>query len=207
MKLQWFSGGVLGVFYLAAGCAFLALGFWLIWTGYKGKGTACVRMLAGLRLRGRERLLDVGCGRGLLLVVAARKLPRGRAVGLDDWSQPYLFGNNRDQTLLRARAAGVGSSVEVVTGDMRRMPFPRGSFDVVTASLALHRIKERAERIKAFREMARVLKKKGRLVWQDFQYNRQAAEDLGRLGFKVVQASGLLYSIFPPVHRIIAVKK
>lgn len=207
LSLHWYSVGLLGLFYLAAGAAFLIMGCWMTWTAFKGKWITCDRMLNAVHLKGRERLLDVGCGRGMTLMVAARKLPKGRVVGLDDWSQRYLFGNNRGQTLFRARAVGLGSTVEVVTGDMRRMPFPRGSFDVVTACLSLHRIKDREERIKALWEMARVLKKKGRLVWQDFQYSRQATEDLGRLGFKVVQASGFLYSIFPPVHRIIAVKK
>jgi len=45
------------------------------------------RLLDGLGLTGQENLLAVGCGRGLLLIGAARRLPNGRAVGVDLWSQ------------------------------------------------------------------------------------------------------------------------
>src|ERR1700684_229478 len=52
-----------------------------------GKFRARDKLLDGLRLRGSETVLDVGCGHGLLLIGAARRLSRGRAFGLDLWSQ------------------------------------------------------------------------------------------------------------------------
>jgi arsenite methyltransferase len=163
--------------------------------------------LDNLSLRGRENLLDLGCGRGMVLTEAAQRLPRGHAVGLDNWSQSYLFGNSREITLTHAKAAGVVKRVKVVTGDMLRMPFPRGSFDAVAAHLALSRLKEREERFKALQETARVLKKRGRLALQDYQYNRQVAADLGKLGFQQIRISQPLLFTFPPLRRVTAVKK
>ena len=52
-----------------------------------GKFHARDRLLARLKLRGDEDVLDVGCGHGLLLIAAAKLLPRGQAVGVDLWSQ------------------------------------------------------------------------------------------------------------------------
>ena len=49
-------------------------------------------------LRGDEDVLDVGTGRGLLLVGAAKRLVTGRAVGLDIWKTSDLSGNARDKT-------------------------------------------------------------------------------------------------------------
>jgi arsenite methyltransferase len=205
--LQRFSGFFLAVFFLAAGFLFLVLGFWLVWTSAKGKRLSCRRLVAGLRLKGKERVLEAGCGRGLVLIESARKLTRGRAVGLDNWSQPYLFQNSRERTLSNARAIGVEDKVEVITGDMRKLPFSPGRFDVVVANLALHRVKPREGRRKALREMARVLKKGGQLVLQDFLYTHQYREDLESLGLKEMKVSALSLLVFPPVRVISAVKK
>jgi cyclopropane fatty-acyl-phospholipid synthase-like methyltransferase len=65
----------------------------MIWSSRYGKLRARDRLLDGLGLTGQEHLLDVGCGRGLLLIGAARRLPNGRAVGVDLWSQVDLADN------------------------------------------------------------------------------------------------------------------
>jgi len=43
------------------------------------------QLLDGLRLRGDERVLDIGCGRGALLMMAGQHLATGHAVGIDLW--------------------------------------------------------------------------------------------------------------------------
>src|SRR5216683_6809807 len=48
--------------------------------------------------RGDEVVLDVGCGRGLLLVGAAQRLTTGKAVGVDLWQGADLSGNRREAT-------------------------------------------------------------------------------------------------------------
>ena len=49
-------------------------------------------MIDRLRLRGDEHVLDVGCGRGAVLMLAARRLPAGRAVGADIWRRRDQIG-------------------------------------------------------------------------------------------------------------------
>ena len=75
------------------GVIFTIEGLLMIWSSRYGKLRAGDRLLDGLGLTGQESLLDVGCGRGLLLIGAARRLPKGRAVGVDLWSQVDLAGN------------------------------------------------------------------------------------------------------------------
>lgn len=53
-----------------------------------GKRALWARLLDELGLRGDEQVLDVGCGRGAVLMAVARRLPAGRAVGADVWRQP-----------------------------------------------------------------------------------------------------------------------
>src|SRR5678816_1469372 len=51
----------------------------------RGKFLVWQELLDGLHLKGDERLLDLGCGRGAVLCAAARRLPRGLGVGVDIW--------------------------------------------------------------------------------------------------------------------------
>jgi len=55
----------------------------MVASSYYGKFRARDRLLACLQLRGTESLLDVGCGHGLLLLGAAKLLPKGHATGLN----------------------------------------------------------------------------------------------------------------------------
>src|SRR6476646_7938291 len=50
-----------------------------------GKFTVWAELLDALELRGDEKLLDLGCGRGAVLLAAAKLLPNGRATGVDIW--------------------------------------------------------------------------------------------------------------------------
>lgn len=70
------------------------------------------------------RVLDVGCGSGDLPVFVARRLPGPvLAVGLD---------------VKALHLAAAPRALRRVVGDVRRLPFGDGAFDVVTASLFLH---------------------------------------------------------------------
>jgi SAM-dependent methyltransferase len=119
-------------------------------------------------LKGDERLLDLGCGRGAVLVEAAKRLPRGQAVGVDLWSAKDQSGNRPDVTLANAAAAGVADRVEVRTADMTALPFADASFDVVTSALAIHNIPSPEERYRAVDEAMRVLRPGGQLIVADF---------------------------------------
>ena len=100
-----------------------------------GKLHARDRILARLKLRGDEAVLDVGCGHGLLLIAAAKLLPRGHAVGIDLWSQWQQSDNSREATLRNAELEGVAQRVSVHDGDMRKMPFADRSFDAAARPL------------------------------------------------------------------------
>lgn len=148
--------------------AFSTLSF--VWTTKCGKFLVWEELLDGLGLRGDERLLDVGCGRGAVLILAAERLPAGCAIGLDLWSSIDQSGNAEQMTLRNAELEGVRERIELHTGDMRQMPFPDQSFDVVTSSLAIHNISDKQGRQQALAEILRVLKPGGTAMVADFRY-------------------------------------
>lgn len=192
-----FIGFGYGAFY--SGIVFFLESFLLMGSSYYGKFRARDKLLDSLKLRGDETVLDVGCGHGLLLIGAAKKLPRGRSIGIDLWSQVDQGNNSREATLENARLEGVADRVEVRDGDMRKLPFPDASVDAVIANLAIHNISSREGRREAIAEIVRVLKPGGQAALMDFKHVGQYAEDLKKDGIADARASGLIFWIFPPV--------
>ena len=192
-----FIGFGYGAFY--SGIVFFLESFLLMGSSYYGKFRARDRLLDSLHLRGDETVLDVGCGHGLLLIGAAKRLPRGRSIGIDLWSQVDQGNNSREATLENARLEGVADRVEVRDGDMRKLPFPDASVDAVIANLAIHNISSREGRREAIAEIVRVLKPGGQAALMDFKHVGQYAEDLKKDGIADARASGLVFWIFPPV--------
>ncbi|KPC96431.1 class I SAM-dependent methyltransferase [Streptomyces albus] len=155
---------------LAAATVLLAHTGVYLHTTLRGKLRVWERELGRAGLKGDERLLDMGCGRGTVLIEAAGRLPRGRAVGVDLWSGKDQSGNRPEVTLANAAAAGVADRVEVHTADVTALPFPDDSFDIVTSALALHNIPSREGQYRALDEAVRVLRPGGQLLVADFWF-------------------------------------
>jgi ubiquinone/menaquinone biosynthesis C-methylase UbiE len=189
--LSPWPGGIVAVVLASLAGVFAAYAF----------GMGCYMLYGSLvvKVRGRDKLLDlvpwsggesvldVGCGRGLLLVAAGQRVPRGRAVGIDLWQAADQSGNRPEATLANARAEGVAERVEVQTGDARQLPFPDGSFDVVVSHWVIHNLPEPADRAKALAEMARILKPGGWVLVADIGLHAEYVALLQQLGFAEVR--------------------
>jgi arsenite methyltransferase len=155
-----------------------------------GKFEVWAEALRDLGLRGDERLLDMGCGRGAVLLAAAKLLPNGRAIGVDIWRADQT-DNSPDDTVRNAEIEGVADRVEVRTADVTDLPFDDNSFDVIVSSLVVHNIPSKDGRSKAISEAARVLRPGGRLALVDIFFTNHYARQLRGLGWTDVTRRNL----------------
>ena len=164
------------------------------------------RMLAMHTWRGDEQVLDVGTGRGLLLVGAIKKLTSGWGVGIDIWSTKDLSGNAMEKTQQNILLEGVQDKVELRSESACEMSFPEASFDVVLSNLCLHNIPDDVGRILACREIARVLKPGGIALISDYKNTRDYVRVFRERGLEVSRSGMKLWATFPPL-RIVKARK
>jgi SAM-dependent methyltransferase len=163
-----------------------------LYTTTTGKFAVWRELLSDLDLRADDTVLDMGCGRGAVLLMAARLVPSGRAIGIDLWRTAEQSGNSIEVTLRNAALEGVADRVELHTGDMRAMPFADDSIDVVLSSLAIHNIVDVGGRARALDEAVRVLALDGRLAIVDIHYvTGMYADHLRDRGMEDVQVRSL----------------
>lgn len=163
------------------------------------------RMLRRMDWCGGETVLDVGCGHGLLLIGAAKRLPHGIACGVDIWSQKDLSGNRAEATFLNSDWEGVSERVKVIEADARRLPFDGETFDAILSLNVIHNIPLVSERERALLEMARVLKPGGKIVLTDFRNTAEYARLLRDKG-KLDVCREIIYWLILPIFTVVAVK-
>ncbi|MFN0167877.1 MAG: class I SAM-dependent methyltransferase [Bryobacteraceae bacterium] len=192
--------------FLAAGVMALIQAALLLSSSLIGKLKERDRLIGAILWRGDEQVLDVGCGRGLLLIAAAKRLRTGRAFGVDTWRSQDLSDNWAEATMDNARLEGVEDRVHVQAGDARELPFEDTRFDVVLCSLTLHLFNVQAHREKAIREMVRVLKPGGRFYLLEMGFVSDLVRYLKDAGCTDVRRSGFRFRIYPPARVVSGAK-
>ncbi|HUS41858.1 MAG TPA: methyltransferase domain-containing protein [Ilumatobacteraceae bacterium] len=117
-------------------------------------GPVSVELLRAAALRQGERVLDVGCGTGIVARQAAVGVGvTGAVTGLDVANDMIAVA--------RAQPPLPGASIVWRQGDATSLPFADGSFDVALCQMSLMFVEDR---VGAIREMHRVLSDHGRVV-------------------------------------------
>lgn len=149
---------------IASGIVALSYSAFGVWSSRVGKLIIRDHVINIIAWKGNETVLDVGCGHGLILVGAAKRLTSGKAYGIDNFQSTFEYNYTRDRALVNVRAEGVQDRVDIQTADAQELPFSDNMFDVVASSLAIHHVSDMA---KALTEMVRVLKPGGTIIIVD----------------------------------------
>ncbi len=145
------------------------------------------RVLEEIHLTAGERLLDIGCGTGTLLLEAVRETPGAHLTGIDPDPQILSLAQRKLQAY----------QIELVQASAEELPFPPMSFDVVVSTLVFHHLPLESKR-QAIAEIARVLTAEGRFLLAD-------VGPATTLPFKVLTA--LLLTVATPVATLVQSKE
>ncbi len=185
------NGFVAGLVMLIIGFFFGMCALSYLYTTLHGKFVWWADLLDEAALKGSEYAVDLGCGRGAVLISLAKRLTTGRVSGIDLWCSRDQSGNDIEATKHNARACGVEDRVELNTGNITTLPYHDGQFDLVVSSLALHNLKAREDRRQAITEAVRVLEPGGKIIIADISHAEEYADWLTEAGMESVTLQDL----------------
>ncbi len=140
---------------------------------------ACVAELLRLfTLKSGDRLLDVGCGSGDLLAMAASREPGAILVGIDPDEDALELASHK--------IPGTIHAAELHQGVAEQLPFDDESFDIVCVTRLLVSLDARS-RADALRESWRVLRPGGRLLVADWVEEPHGLEALVTYPWRLVR--------------------
>ena len=135
-------------------------------------GFGCGNPVASAGLQPAEVVVDLGCGAGIDVVLAALAVgPKGRVIGVD--MTPHM--------LEQARAAAANAALDNVTfikGVIEALGFIDASIDVVISNGVINLSPERH---RVFAEVARVLKPTGRMIVADLAFTGEIDASLASI--------------------------
>jgi len=134
-------------------------------------GLSCGNPTAFAKLRPGETVVDLGCGGGLDVLLAAPKVgPTGKAIGID--MTPDMI----DRARRNAARQGV-QNVEFHLATIDRLPLPSESVDCLISNCVINLAPDKRA---VLREMHRVLKPGGRVAVSDIALKKELPPEIAQ---------------------------
>ncbi len=181
---------------VAVGIVLLILGTSMYVYGIKGKFLMRDFILNKVAWKGNENVLDIGTGRGVYMIGAAKRLTTGKSIGIDIWRTEDLSGNNVENALKNAELENVSDKIEIRNEDARQLSFQDNTFDVILSMWCIHNIEDKAEQEKACFEIARVLKPNGTALIGEFIPTHDYAKYFEKAGLKVKSSKNYITTAY-----------
>jgi SAM-dependent methyltransferase len=150
---EWFSRGLRGI---VMRYVFSRRGLWVINTPYR-------HILQAANITAADRLLDLGCGIGNILIALAERIRfEEPAVGVDVSAALIEMGRQE------IKKANLERHIELSVAPATHLPFADGRFDVAITSHVIKHLDDQAL-AESFHELARVLRPGGRFLMWEFK--------------------------------------
>lgn len=117
------------------------------------------KVITLLNLKPYERILDLGCGTGSLLVTIKTRYHGIDATGVDI--------DEKILNIAKQKIKKNNLNIKLIKSSADKLPFPDCAFDVVVSTLVFHHLPTEVKK-QALQEVHRVLKKNGRFLLADF---------------------------------------
>lgn len=113
---------------------------------------------------GEGKVLDIGTGRGRMVVEIAKRFPEAQVVGVDIWPKFWgLWGQTKEGAEKNAMIANVSDRCSFQNGNALNLRFRDGGFQLVVSSFCFHEINV-PDRTALLKEVVRVLAPGGTFV-------------------------------------------
>jgi ubiquinone/menaquinone biosynthesis C-methylase UbiE len=156
---QWFSRGLRGI---GMRYVFSRRGLWVINTPYR-------HILSAANITAEDRVLDLGCGLGNILIALAERIDFIHPAAGVDISPDLVRIGERE-----IAQAGLHDRIGLQVAPATRLPFEDGAFDVVLTSHVLKHLDDEAL-LTSLREVVRVLRPGGRFLLWEFEKSARSA--------------------------------
>jgi arsenite methyltransferase len=138
-------------------------------------GLSCGNPTATANLRPGEVVVDLGCGGGLDVFLAAAKVgPTGKAIGIDMTTEMLELAR---QNAAKGRNGKPITNVEFHQATIDKLPLPDASVDCVISNCVINLAPDKPA---VFREIARMLKPGGRLAVSDIALKKPLPAEIGQ---------------------------
>jgi ubiquinone/menaquinone biosynthesis C-methylase UbiE len=117
------------------------------------------RLIYRANIQPGQKVLDLGCGTGTLTVMLKEAVPKALITGVD--------GDPEILCIARSKSAQAQAEITWDRGLAFDLPYADGSFDAVLSSLVIHHLVS-VDKVRAFREVRRILRPGGRFHVLDF---------------------------------------
>jgi SAM-dependent methyltransferase len=129
-------------------------------------------------------VLDAGCGSGRTSIAVSKILKNGKIIAVDKFDAPYIDDGGKKLLEKNLKIANVTDKVEIQTQDITALKFEKETFDAAVSSYVIDHVGK--DKLKALKEINRVLKKNGKLLMMIMLPNYAAIMVLNIIGILIL---------------------
>jgi SAM-dependent methyltransferase len=155
----------LGVLFLLVAIYFIYARHQFSLKGGKVQERAWELVLENLDWNGEGRALDIGCGNGVLTIKLSKKHPKAHVIGIDYWGKRWEYSKKTCER--NAEIEAVNERITFQKVSAVALPFEENYFDAAVSNFVFHEVSDTKDKRELIREALRVVKKGGKLSFQD----------------------------------------